>query len=186
MIERGVEYLPDILPLFSLALPIIAALTSRQRNAILERDDYQSQMRHYNESQGWFNKDPAECERNILDIDCPLQVHHIDPQRNGGGDVPENLISLLECEHNGKCSNGGFLDPATDFVVHPDMIDTFEKYRSGNANAFQEMFVARTIALSQGEKYHNDLHDEEMLESAEQRTEQAAAKGWQFPGRRRR
>lgn len=86
----------------ALSLPFMLALTQKQRQAILERDNHQSQMRHYSEEEGWhtggYCDEPQSCEH--------LQVHHIVPQSEGGSDEPNNLITLSECEHNGRCPSG--------------------------------------------------------------------------------
>ncbi len=76
------------------------ALSEKQRNAILDRDDNHSQMRHYSGKRGWFTN--ANCPYD--DNPCnKLEVHHIVPQRMGGEDEPRNLITLTKCEHAGVC-----------------------------------------------------------------------------------
>jgi hypothetical protein len=84
----------------SLAPVILDALTKKQRQAILERDDYTSQMRHYSEDEGWHHG--GYCEDGGKEC-TDLHVHHIIPQREGGLDEPENLITLFACEHIGVC-----------------------------------------------------------------------------------
>jgi len=75
-------------------------LTKNQREAILERDDYHSQMRHYSEGRGWYKNDVCPYDGEP----CPhLHVHHIQPQRAHGGNDPTNLITIFECEHTGRC-----------------------------------------------------------------------------------
>lgn len=156
------------------------ALTKRQRDSILERDNHHSQMRHHDESGGMAPMNEKRCKA-CNGQGCKLQVHHIETQRIGGEDVPENLITLYECEHNGKLANGEFVDPNTDFVVHPDMITTFKEYRKGNKNAFAEMFTKRSQTIAKGEAYWNTDHDQEMAETARERTKSATIKGWKFP-----
>jgi hypothetical protein len=78
-------------------------LSKKQRDSIVERDEGKSQMRHYSEEEGWhtggYCKDPEN--------PCPhLHVHHIEPHGAGGSDDPTNLITVSECEHNGRCPSG--------------------------------------------------------------------------------
>ena len=142
-------------------------------------------MRHYSEENGFAPKQSQRCE-GCDGKGCGLQVHHIDPRRNGGGDVPDNLITLYTCEHIGKKGNGDLVDPSEEFVVHPDMIGTIKSYRNGNKKAFQEMGVQRDIKLQHGEIYWNPDHDEEMKETAEERTKSASARGWKWPEKKKR
>lgn len=79
---------------------LLMALTAKQRKAILERDDNTSQMRHYSEEKGWHKGGYCEDEGEGC---TDLHVHHIKPQRSGGNDEPENLITLFACEHVGVC-----------------------------------------------------------------------------------
>lgn len=84
----------------TLAPAILCALTKRQREAILERDEHTSQMRHYSEEKGWHTGGYCiDGGENCTD----LHIHHIVPQREGGSDEPENLITLFACEHVGVC-----------------------------------------------------------------------------------
>lgn len=100
IIYEAQPYIPYVTTLAVALLGL--ALTKRQREAILERDDNQGQMRHYNERDGWhtggYCDDPSSCTH--------LNVHHISTQRNGGNDDPKNLITIYECEHNGRCPEG--------------------------------------------------------------------------------
>lgn len=91
----------------SLAPDIQCALTKKQREAILERDNHTSQMRHYSEEEGWHTG--GYCEDGGEGC-SHLAVHHIKPQREGGSDEPENLITLFECEHVGRCPSGKIRD----------------------------------------------------------------------------
>lgn len=159
------------------------SLTEKQRQAIIIRDEETSQMRHYSEQKGFFKKKKEDC-LNCDGQGCGLQVHHIDPRRNGGGDEPNNLITLFQCEHNGK-KKKGFADPKTEFVVHEDMIDVFKKYRNGDKKAFQKMSEERTAKLQSGIIYWNPDHDEEMLETAQERTKKATLLGWIFPPKKK-
>lgn len=163
------------------------AFTERERNAILERDDHTSQLRNYSERSGFKAHDGC-----IFDgRPCKnLQVHHIDTQRNGGGDTPDNGITLYECQHNGRCPENRihgerYLDPRIDFIVHPDMVKTFKDYANGDSKAFQKMFETRLEAVANGEYYHNPDHDAEMFETAKERTLNALANGWVWPKRRK-
>ncbi len=81
-------------------------LTTKQRNSILDRDDHQPQMRHYDEERGWHKGGLCGTDN------CGhLHVHHIVAIRTAEGlgwsrdetNRPENLITLAQCEHNGVC-----------------------------------------------------------------------------------
>lgn len=76
-----------------------------------------------------------------------------------------------------------WVDPDKAFVIHPDMQDALMNY-DGTGRTIREVFDERDRRVADGETYHNDLHDEEMLETAEERTKLAAAKGWKYPKRR--
>jgi hypothetical protein len=83
-------------------------LTKGQRQAILERDDYTSQMRHYSEEKGFYNNEACPYDGQPCDH---LSVHHVLPVREGARrgmkpeDVndPSNLITIFSCEHTGVC-----------------------------------------------------------------------------------
>lgn len=77
-------------------------LTKGQRNAILNRDNYRSQMRHYSEDRGWYKNEVCPYDREPC---SSLQIHHITPVRAGGKNEPDNLITISECEHVGKCKD---------------------------------------------------------------------------------
>lgn len=171
------------------AVASFGALSKRQRESIIERDGGRSQMRHYSEERGFFQSDPSTC-KECEGKGCKLQVHHIEPQRYAQAvlnllatdyDEPYNLITLYECEHNGRLADGTFADPKTDFVVHPDMIDTFKAYRAGDTKAFDKMFARRNELLAQGLAYWNPLHDDEFKEVARILTDNAVTQGWRFP-----
>lgn len=154
------------------------ALNKKQRQAILDRDNNTSQMRHYDERKGWVKGKPCATS------ECALQVHHIETQRNGGEDDPSNLITILECEHNGRCRTGEILDPEKTFIVHPDMPEVFQEYRKGNKNAFAQMFAKRNAKKEANEAYWNTEHDSEMAETASDNTKSAITKGWKWPWKR--
>jgi hypothetical protein len=92
---------PQLVQLSLLAAGMLGmALTRKQRAAILDRDNHQSQMRHYSEEKGWHTG--GYCEDG--GVGCThLEVHHTTPQGVGGEDTPENLITLYKCEHTGVC-----------------------------------------------------------------------------------
>jgi hypothetical protein len=107
MIKEVLTQAPEYLPLITAAAGMLGlALNRRQRADILSRDDYTSQMRHYSEEKGWHTG--GYCEDGGLDCDN-LQVHHIQPQgtfenyHDPEKDSPNNLITLFECEHSGRC-----------------------------------------------------------------------------------
>lgn len=174
MIERVVEGYPVFISL----IPIIflLALSKKQRDSILERDDYTSQLRHYSEEKGWHTIDPYLPEGK-----AKPHVHHIVPQRNGGEDEPDNLITVWEHEHTGRLPDGSFVDGNKKFVIHPDMEPTFARYRKGDKDAFKDMGDDRNAILSLGDTYHNVDHDREMLNTARERTNDSVKWGWKFP-----
>ena len=156
------------------------SLTERMRTWIIKRDEGTSQLRHYSETKGFCKRDPKDC-KDCNGQGCGLQVHHIDPRRNGGGDVPDNLLTLLQCEHNGKKTGKKMADPKKEFVVHPDMVEVFENYRKGDKRAFQKMSEERNKKMANGETYWNTDHDQEMLETATERTNNVISLGWIWP-----
>lgn len=159
--------------------------TDRQRRAILERDNYQGQMRHYDEVQGWhtggYCPEWQSCDS--------VHVHHITPQRvaniNGWSreDIndPDNLITLYSCEHTGQCPRRYPIDPYNHFVVHPDVIEAMHEYPMLKGQAFENMGAKRDELLSQGIAYWNTDHDAEMYETAVERTILAESQGWHYP-----
>jgi len=168
----------------SLAVPWLMALTHRQRKAILERDDYQSQMRHYSEEKGWHTSGD----------DKNLQVHHVTPQGwakrvlnwpDDKIDSPRNLITVSEREHVGRRYDGT-LTGDKDFVIHPDTRQAFREHRKGNKGAFKDMVEGRKAKVDQGDKYWNTDHDVEMKQTAIERTDNAAIRGWKWPLRRKK
>lgn len=161
------------------------SLTERMRNWIIKRDNHQSQLRHYTEQGGFKPKNVELCE-GCDGTGCGLQVHHIDPRRNGGGDVPDNLITVLQCEHNGRKKKGKLADPKKEFVIHPDMVEVFQEYRKGDKQAFNKMGKKRQEKLDQGETYWNTDHDAEMLQTAKERTDNVTVLGWIWPRHQKR
>ena len=153
-------------------------LTQGQRNAIVQRDEGTSQMRHYSEEQG-FHKGCAECPSKKGQP--KLQVHHINPNGNGGSNDPQNLNTIFECEHTGKMCDGKLADPNKKFMVHPDMLQGFAEYRKGNKKAIQEVMVRRKPLKEHGEIYWSTDHDEEMAQTAVERTLNALNLGWVYP-----
>ena len=65
---------------------------------------------------------------------------------------------------------GSLVDSEKEFIVHPDMIETLRKYREGNKNAFKEMFKERAKLTDEGKKFWNDTHDNEMRQTADERS----------------
>ena len=76
------------------------SLSKKGRQDILKRDSNQSQMRHYSEEKGWYKNKNCEYDGEPCGH---LHVHHLKTRRQGGDDEPENLLTLSECEHNGRC-----------------------------------------------------------------------------------
>lgn len=80
-------------------------LTKAQRDWILRRDNYTSQLRIYTEEEGW-EQSQGLCGEG-REIGCRrLNVHHIVPSGIEGGNRPTNLITVFECEHTGTCRDG--------------------------------------------------------------------------------
>lgn len=69
------------------------------------------------------------------------------------------------------------------FVVHPDSQEWLMHYQPGRK--FGELQEVREDIIDRGEHHHNTDHDEEMLQTAEERTLAAAMLGWKFPGRKK-
>lgn len=76
------------------------SLTQKQKEAIKNRDNNKSQMRHYSEEEGWHTGGYCADPENPCDH---LHVHHVKPHGAGGSDDADNLLSISECEHNGRC-----------------------------------------------------------------------------------
>lgn len=62
-----------------------------------------------------------------------------------------------------------WLDPDKAFVVHPDMQEAMMDYNPSR-DSFKEVFEARDEAVEDGEVYWNDDHDDEMAETARNRS----------------
>lgn len=176
------------------------ALTEKQRHSIIERDWGTSQLLHYNEKEGWYKG--GYCRERGGDC-TDLHIHHIDPQRNGGGDEPNNLITLYACEHVGICKQnrivpevalhiegkkqGKFVDPERAFVVHPDITRAFLGY-DGTDDYFKKIFHDRDERVKNGEYYWNTDHDEQFARTARERSIDAdmIAGGWTFVERKKK
>ena len=151
-----------------------------ERKKILERDNYTSQMRHYSEEKGWHTGcDNCPCPEHQF-----VEVHHVNPNGNGGSNDPPNLLTIFRCEHTGKRCDGSLVDPSEDFVVHPDMVEGFKNYRKGNTNAIAEVMQARKPLKEKGDIYWDTTHDAEMKQTAEERTLNAVNNGWQWKKKR--
>lgn len=176
------------------------ALTEKQRHSIIERDWGTSQLLHYNEKEGWYKG--GYCQERGGDC-TDLHVHHIDPQRNGGGDEPNNLITLYACEHVGVCKQARlipalaiptidrkpnkYVDPDKAFVVHPDITETFMGY-DGTGDYFKKVFADRDERVKNGEYYWNTDHDDQFRQTAHERSIDAdmIAGGWTFTPRKKK
>lgn len=162
-------------------------LTPSERQSIIERDNSTSQMRHYSEERGFYKRTREDCKIcTITGKECGLQVHHINPRGNGGGNNPNNLITLFTCEHVGKRADGSLVDYHEEFVVHPDTIDATIDYRAGNKKAYANMAKRRDDIYKSGEPYWNTDHDAEMTETAHENTLIAAAHGWIYKARKKK
>lgn len=72
------------------------------------------------------------------------------------------------------------------FVIHPDVRDLTQSYK-GDPQHFKKGFEKRDELLAQGEPFWDTSHDEEMLETARENTDNFIAKtGKKFPQRRKR
>ena len=157
-----------------LAIPFLLAFTKKQRNSIVyERDDGQCQYPVYRE------RGKQNCGTG--DLDKPLNLHHIEPQRVGKNrglprsqrDQPENALTLCDYHHNK--------------VTHPDMQDCLSDYGRQKKlgikkpDSFNHLFKKRDEKIKNGEKYWNDEMDEAFREIAQDRTDYKRTKGWVFP-----
>lgn len=152
--------------------------TRKIREKIISRDDGVSQLRKYSEEKGWYRHggycaDPDTCNS--------LHVHHIKPQRTGGNSNPKNLITLGSCQHVGRCPEERILPEhqhdrgkpgkwvsEKEFVVHPDMREALMNYRPDKK--FDHVFERRDKLVDKGVIYWNDIHDDEMKDTARQRS----------------
>lgn len=159
-------------------------LTDSQKKKILERDEYTSQMQHYSEK-GGFQKGCKDCPVAKKGLKRKLNVHHINPNGNGGSNDPQNLITVFECEHTGKMCDGKLVDPNKKFVIHPDMLRGFFEYRKGNKKAIQEVMDRRRPLKENGEIYWNTDHDAELKQTAIERTLNAVNLGWIYKSKKK-
>lgn len=153
--------------------------TQKIRRAVLRRDNFKSQLRKYSEERGW-HRHGGYCARPD---DCNwYQVHHITPQRMGGGSEMQNMITLAECQHVGRCSGCRILPEhrndigkrgkwlsRKEFMVHPDMQEALMNYHPSR-NSFTDVFKKRDEQALMGEVYWDTSHDDEMRDTAIQRT----------------
>ena len=77
-------------------------ISKAQREAILFRDKYTSAMLHYSEEKGFYQNTTCPYDHKPC---SSLQVHHILPRGFGGENLPENLATIFECEHAGRCKD---------------------------------------------------------------------------------
>lgn len=158
-------------------------LKAWQKKKILERDNYESQLQHYDEKTG-FTKGCKDCPYKDKSK-RKLNVHHINPNGNGGSNDATNLITVYECEHTGKMCDGKLVDPKKKFVIHPDMLRGFFEYRKGNKNAIQEVMDRRRPLKENGEIYWSTDHDAELKQTAIERTLNAVNLGWMYKKKRK-
>jgi hypothetical protein len=170
------------------------------RTSIIIRESGTSGMLHYNEQEGWYTG--GYCDERGGDC-TDLHIHHIDPQRNGGGDTELNTICLYACEHVGVCKQnriipevalhlegkkqGKYVDPERAFVVHPDITRAFLGY-DGTEDYFKKVFQERDERVLNGEYYWNTDHDEQFARTARERSQDAEliSLGWSFPERKKK
>lgn len=134
-------------------------------------------MRHYSEEKGFHTGCQNNCQ--VPAILRKLHVHHVNPHGNGGSNDATNLLTIYECEHTGRKCDGTLIGDKS-FVVHPDAVEAFKRYRAGVITAFKDMMIKRKPLKESGAIYWNTDHDEEMQETAIQRTQEASARGWVY------
>jgi hypothetical protein len=139
-------------------------------------------MRHYSEDCGFYSG-CRECP--IKEPKPKLHVHHVNPHGNGGSNDATNLLTIFECEHTGRMCDGSLADVTKKFVVHPDMVTGLRNYRKGNKNAIVEVMVKRKPLKEAGLIYWNTEHDEEMQQTAIERTQNAVARGWLYVNKKK-
>jgi len=71
------------------------------------------------------------------------------------------------------------------FVVHKDIQEALQNYSPGG-DSFKEVFAQRDQYVEDGVIYWNTDHDTEMAETAKERTQRAATKGWRFPSSKKK
>ena len=62
-----------------------------------------------------------------------------------------------------------FVDPTKKFVVHPDILEGLKHYTSDN-DSLKRVFQGREDARQSGVVYWNTEHDQEMIETAKERS----------------
>lgn len=70
------------------------------------------------------------------------------------------------------------------FVVHGDNVEALKAYRAGDKEAFKKMGAKRDELHDAGLPYWNTDHDDEMTQTADERTHNAVIGGWQFRRRK--
>lgn len=150
------EVVNQLAHLAPLALPVLMALNQAQKNWVDRRDGGKCQAPFEHECNG-----AARNKRH---------KHHILPQRYAkrfgiNPDYPENVVSLCENAHVG---NGHETGP----VIHPDMLQARQEYRSGNKNAYKEITELRSDLLDNKQVYWNTDFDRAMQALAVLNTQQ--------------
>lgn len=69
-----------------------------------------------------------------------------------------------------------YADPNKMTVIHPDQQQWVMNYH-GKGTDIHELFERRSQALQAGEKFWNDIHDQEMKETAEERSKKGGNNG---------
>lgn len=67
-------------------------------------------------------------------------------------------------------AQGKYVDLSRHPVIHPDMQDAYLNYQGPKSNSFQKVFNERKRKKEAGEKYHNDEWDEQLTETARNRS----------------
>lgn len=80
-----------------------------------------------------------------------------------------------------------WVDPKKGFVIHPDMGEALRNYRPGE-DSIKGVFQARDRAVQEGQQYWNTDHDDEMAQTARERSQDAGliGSGWRYPEVKRR
>lgn len=154
------ERIKNLAIMAGLAAATQLALTKRERDSILERDDNRCQFPLKHVCRG------------------DLQVHHVIPQRyaerlgipSSMYDQPENLITLCFNVHVGDDPN----------CIHPDIRAARSDYRRGDKNAFAEAFHVREELIRARQPYWNTANDRLLTTKAWIQTAKAIRNGWRY------
>ncbi len=137
-----------------------AVLTTRQKEAIRQRDGYQCNFPEH------LNGHKHECGGR-------LEIHHVLPQgycREFGidPDYPENTLCICRNAHD---------------KIHPDSAYARKHYRP-KGDSFTIAFDNREKLIAERKIYWNPSWDRQMSAKAVQNTQNARNEGWEFPAKK--